>query len=67
VHIDTGTATVSGPGHPPDCWIYADPAAFLLVGYGRTGQWGQILRGRLLAGGRKPWLALRFANLLTSV
>jgi hypothetical protein len=48
----------------PDCVITADPAAFLLVGYGRVGQWSQILRGKLRAGGRRPWLALRFSSLL---
>jgi Mycothiol maleylpyruvate isomerase N-terminal domain len=49
----------------PDCWISADPEAFLLVGFGRTGQWGQIARGRMLAGGRKPWLAAAFGSLIT--
>jgi uncharacterized protein (TIGR03083 family) len=56
----------AGPknGQKIDCVINADPSAFLLVGYGRTSQWGPIMRGKLLAGGRKPWLALRFAKLL---
>jgi uncharacterized protein (TIGR03083 family) len=49
----------------PDCWISADPVAFLLVGFGRTGQWGQIVRGKMLAGGRKPWLAGTFGSLIT--
>jgi uncharacterized protein (TIGR03083 family) len=52
-------------GGKPDCWISADPEAFLLVGLGRTGQWGQIARGRLVAGGRKPWLAVKFGSLIT--
>jgi hypothetical protein len=66
--VDGATAT-AGPaeGRPgrPDCVITADPVAFLLVGYGRAGQWSQILRGKLRAGGRRPWLALRFSSLLT--
>jgi hypothetical protein len=34
-------------GHDrPDCVITADPAAFLLVAYGRVGQWSQIQRGK---------------------
>lgn len=41
-----------------DCRISADPAAFLLVTYGRTGLLKPVLSGRLLAGGRKPWLGL---------
>jgi len=46
--------------------ITADPVAFLLLGYGRVTQWPQIVRGRLRAGGRKPWFAMRFASLLVS-
>jgi hypothetical protein len=58
---------VTAPGDKVDCWIAADPVAFLLVGYGRTGQWSQALRGRIVTGGRKPWLGLKFGDLLTSV
>jgi uncharacterized protein (TIGR03083 family) len=65
VTVDDGTAAISAPGPRPDCWISADPVAFLLVGYGRAGQWGQIVRGKLLAGGRKPWLGLAFGQLIT--
>jgi hypothetical protein len=61
----TATATPADGRGRPDCVITADPAAFLLVGYGRAGQWGQILRGKLRAGGRKPWLAMRFGSLLS--
>lgn len=63
--VDDGTAAITTPGHKADCWISADPVAFLLVGYGRTGQWGQIARGKILAGGRKPWLGLAFGGLIT--
>jgi uncharacterized protein (TIGR03083 family) len=63
--VDDGTAVVTAPGGRPDCWISADPVAFLLVGYGRSGQWAQIARGKLLAGGRKPWLGPAFAGLIT--
>jgi uncharacterized protein (TIGR03083 family) len=65
IAIEDGSARVSGPGPAADCVIMADPVAFLLVAYGRIGQWGQILRGRLLAAGRKPWLAMSFAKLIT--
>ena len=67
VAIDDGTAQVGAAGPTVDCKITADPAAFLLVGYGRVGQWGQVLRGRLVAGGRKLWLGPQFGSLLTSV
>lgn len=65
ITVDDGTATITAPGPRADCWISADLVAFLLVGYGRTGQWAQILRGKLLGGGRKPWLPLAFGKLLT--
>lgn len=64
--VDHGSATVTGAGEKADCVITADPVAFLLVGFGRTSQWSPILRGKMRAGGRKPWLAMKFATLLTS-
>lgn len=63
--MEDGAATVTAPGPAADCWISADPVAFLLVGYGRTSQWSAILRGKLLGGGRKPWLAPAFGGLIT--
>ncbi|MDP8925306.1 MAG: maleylpyruvate isomerase family mycothiol-dependent enzyme [Chloroflexota bacterium] len=64
-HVADGRLTIepSGAG-PVDCIISADPVAFLLVGYGRVSQWGPILRGQMLAWGRKPWLAFAFKRLL---
>lgn len=68
--IENGTGVVTSAHHKAggkaDCVITADPVAFLLVGYGRVPQWSQIVRGRLLAGGRKPWLAGKFGTLLAS-
>jgi putative sterol carrier protein len=64
--VDRGTAVVTAAGAKPDCVITADPVAFLLLGYGRISQWGPIVRGKLRAGGRKPWLAMKFATLLAS-
>jgi uncharacterized protein (TIGR03083 family) len=65
VRFRDGAASVEPPAHHTvDCWISADPTAFLLVGYGRISQWGPIARGRLVAGGRRPWLALRYKRLL---
>jgi hypothetical protein len=61
----SGSDAADAAGGRPDCWISADPVAFLLVGFGRTGQWGQIARGKMLAGGRKPWLATAFGALIT--
>jgi hypothetical protein len=66
VAIADGAATVTAAGERADCVITADPVAFLLRSYGRIGQGPQILRGRLRAGGRKPWMAMRFASLLAT-
>lgn len=65
--VDRGSASVEPAGEPVDCWLSIDPVAFLLVGYGRAGQWSQVLRGKMLAGGRRPWLSMQFGNLLTSI
>lgn len=49
---------------PIDCHLSVDPAAFLLVAWGRASQWPAIARGRFLAWGRRPWLGLRLQALL---
>jgi uncharacterized protein (TIGR03083 family) len=41
-----------------DCRISADPAAFILITYGRCGALAPALRGRVVPTGRKPWLGL---------
>jgi uncharacterized protein (TIGR03083 family) len=46
----------------PDVTISADPVALLLVFYRRESQWSQILRGRMAAWGRRPWLAFTLAD-----
>ncbi len=64
--VDRGTAIVTGAGERSDCVITADPVTFMLLGFGRISQWSPVLRGRLRAGGRKPWLAMKFATLISS-
>lgn len=64
--VDDGTAVVTVAGARADCVITADPVAFMLLGYGRIGQLSPVLRGQLRAGGRKPWLAMKFGRLLYS-
>jgi hypothetical protein len=64
--VDNGTAVVTAPGQRADCTITADPVAFLLLGYGRISQLSPVLRGQLRAGGRKPWLAMKFGRLISS-
>lgn len=65
VRFRDGTASVEPfSSQPVDCRIFADPVGFLLVGYGRIGHWAAIARGEMAAGGRRPWLALRYRRLL---
>jgi len=59
--VHDGSIAVEPAG---DCRISADSAAFLLVAYGRIGQLGPILRGQLIAWGRRPWTALRLNSFI---
>lgn len=65
LRFDDGDLTVTdtAPG-PVDCHLSVDPAAFLAVAWARTTQWPPILKGKLLAYGRKPWLGLKLRSLL---
>jgi uncharacterized protein (TIGR03083 family) len=49
---------------PVDCRITTDPVDYLLLSYGRIGQMRPILRGKLIAWGRKPWLGSKLGTLL---
>ncbi|HEY7873972.1 MAG TPA: maleylpyruvate isomerase N-terminal domain-containing protein [Actinomycetota bacterium] len=55
----------AAPG-PVDCKLSVDPATYLLVGYGRIGQWGPTLTGKVVAYGRKPWLGLKLGKLIAT-
>ena len=45
-----------------DVHVSGDPAALLLVFYARESPWKHIATGRILAWGRKPWLALALTS-----
>jgi hypothetical protein len=63
--FEAGAARVEpGPAARADVHVSADPVAFLLVSFGRMKQWRPILTGRMVAWGRKPWLALRLTHYL---
>ncbi|MBW3574740.1 MAG: maleylpyruvate isomerase N-terminal domain-containing protein [Actinobacteria bacterium] len=69
IRLDFGHGTVVvGPasGRPVDCRIWGEPAALLQVVFGRTSQWRAIVGGRLVAWGRKPWLAPQLTSLVRS-
>ncbi len=54
----------SEPTERVDCHISVDPVAFLLVSFGRQSRLPAILRGQLVAWGRRPWLASQLPRLL---
>ena len=61
--FDNGRLAMNPPGRfQADAVISADPATFLLVTYKRVSQWPAIATGKLVAWGRRPWLALSFAG-----
>jgi SCP-2 sterol transfer family len=63
--VEDGVLTVGWPaaGQHADCYLSADPWAFLLVLYGRSGPLKPALTGRILAWGRRPWLAFTLPTL----
>ena len=65
LRFDGGDLSIEpSSSRPVDCHLSVDPAAFLLVAWGRTSQWPAIFKGQLLAWGRKPWLGLKLRSLL---
>jgi len=63
IRVANGTAEVRAAGGQVDCVISADPVTYLLVVYGRMPLGRALLRGGMLAWGRRPWLGLRFKGL----
>jgi Mycothiol maleylpyruvate isomerase N-terminal domain/SCP-2 sterol transfer family len=61
--FDRGTLRIE-PGRPEraDCRISATPRGWMLAGYGRISPARALLTGQVVAYGRKPWLAPRFAQ-----
>ncbi|MFJ6247279.1 MULTISPECIES: maleylpyruvate isomerase N-terminal domain-containing protein [unclassified Streptomyces] len=68
VVVDDGTVTVTrdAPPRAYDCRIVASSAAFLLVSFRRTPVWKAVATGRMRAGGRRPWLAVRLGQLVAA-
>jgi hypothetical protein len=63
--FDNGALRIEDPSpRTVDCHIVADPVAMLMVVWNRQSQWSAIAKGKLLAWGRKPWLAPRFRTLI---
>lgn len=63
--FDDGALTVEAPStRAVDCHLSVDPAAFLLVAWGRISQWQALPKGQLLAWGRRPWTGLQMRSML---
>ena len=56
--ITDGALTIDVTPKPADVHVSADPVEYLLIGFGRRSQWPAIATGKVVAWGRKPWLAL---------
>lgn len=67
VTFTDGIAQVSDePSRRPDCTIGCEPVTFFLIALGRCTPTAAMARGRILAWGRRPWLAPRFPALFTA-
>jgi uncharacterized protein (TIGR03083 family) len=67
VTFTDGTAVVSAePPRRPDCTIVAEPVTFLLLALGRCGSARALFGGKIVAWGRKPWLAPGFPALFAA-
>lgn len=65
--FDDGALTIEdAPTGPVDCHVSADPVAFMLVSYGRSGPVIPALTAKMVAWGRKPWLGFKIPSLLKS-
>jgi uncharacterized protein (TIGR03083 family) len=64
VQIANGSVVINPPDPTRvDCHIAGSPKGFLLVAYRRVSQYRLIATGRMMAWGRKPWIAFRLVNL----
>jgi uncharacterized protein (TIGR03083 family) len=66
--FDDGTLRIlRSEGQSVDCRLSVDPAAFLLLSYGRIGPVAPMLQGKLAAWGRRPWLGASLASLFRKI
>jgi hypothetical protein len=62
--VDGRLSVDPDPQPKPDVHIAAQPVAFLLVCYRRLPLWQAIAAGRVIAWGRRPWLAATLVDRL---
>lgn len=56
----------SRAGQKVDFTLSVDPAAYLLMSFNRVNPLGQLLRGKLLVWGRRPWKVATFQSVLNT-
>jgi uncharacterized protein (TIGR03083 family) len=62
---DGELAVTTEPPRRPDCTIAAEPVAYFLLVLGRRNLASTLSRGKIVAWGRKPWLAPGFRTMFT--
>lgn len=50
---------------PADVHISSEPVSAMLTAYGRMSPWSALMRGRAVAWGSRPWLALRLPRIFS--
>jgi uncharacterized protein (TIGR03083 family) len=67
VGVRDGVVELESPaGQKVDFTLSADPATYLLMSFNRVGPLRQLLRGRLLVWGRRPWKIRTFQSIFTT-
>jgi hypothetical protein len=54
-------------GQRVDCRLTVDPATYLLLSFNRIGSTIPTLQGKIVAWGRRPWLAVKMASLFKTI
>ncbi len=62
IHLDHGKARTEPATGRADLFMSSDPVAYLLVGFGRTSPWPQVLKGKMFSWGRRPSIAVKLPN-----
>lgn len=67
VHVHDGALELGSlAGQMVDFTMSVDPAVYLLMSFNRVAPLRQLLRGRLLVWGRRPWKILTFQSILNA-
>lgn len=66
--FDNGVLRIeAADGQRVDCRLTVDPATYLLLSFNRISPTIPTLRGKIVAWGRRPWLAVKMASLFKTI